>query len=124
MRSAACSARTATCWSTCTRSRRRCGSKPRSDCPKVDKDRPKRPSAPHGAGFLGSGPNLGELHMRKQLFGVLTAGVALALVAGGQSAAEPAPRLSQPEPMLAFLPAEAQIDWAAVHRNRESRKQS
>ncbi|WP_439663802.1 hypothetical protein ACSHWB_21575 [Lentzea sp. HUAS TT2] len=62
--------------------------------------------------------------MRKQLFGVLTAGVALALVAGGQSAAEPAPRLSQPEPMLAFLPAEAQIDWAAVHRNRESRKQS
>ncbi|WP_330270520.1 hypothetical protein OG205_25075 [Lentzea sp. NBC_00516] len=62
--------------------------------------------------------------MRKKLFGVLTAGVALTLVAAGQSVAEPAPQLSQPDPMLAFLPAEAQVDWAAVHRNRESRKQS
>ena len=62
--------------------------------------------------------------MRKKLFGVLTAGVALTLVAAGQSVAEPAPPLSQPDPVLAFLPAEATVDWAAVHRNRESRKQS
>ncbi|GGU26878.1 hypothetical protein [Lentzea flava] len=63
--------------------------------------------------------------MRKHLFGVLAAGVALSLVAAGQSAAEPvAQQLSQPEPMLAFLPAEAQVDWAAVQRNRESRKRS
>ncbi|SMD19351.1 hypothetical protein [Lentzea albidocapillata] len=62
--------------------------------------------------------------MRKHLFGVLTAGMALALVAGGQSAAEPAAPLFQPDPMLAFLPAEAKVDWAAVQRNRESRKQS
>ncbi|MDX3662776.1 hypothetical protein PV646_36210 [Streptomyces sp. ID05-26A] len=61
--------------------------------------------------------------MRKRLFGVLTAGVALALVAGGQSAAEPVGGLIQPDPMLAFLPAEAQVDWAAVHRGREARKQ-
>ena len=26
--------------------------------------------------------------------------------------------------MLAFLPAEAKIDWNALQRNRESRKQS
>ncbi|SDP20545.1 hypothetical protein [Lentzea jiangxiensis] len=62
--------------------------------------------------------------MRKHLFGVLTAGVALTLVAAGQSAAEPVPRSSQPEPMLAFLPTEAQVDWAAVHRDRQARKQS
>jgi hypothetical protein len=62
--------------------------------------------------------------MRKHLFGVLSAGVALSLVVSGQSAAEPSPQVSQPDPMLAFLPAEAQVDWAAVHRNRESRKQS
>jgi hypothetical protein len=58
------------------------------------------------------------------LSGVLTAGVALTLVAAGQSVAEPVPRLSQPDPVLAFLPAEATADWAAVHRNRESRKRS
>ena len=57
--------------------------------------------------------------MRKHLFGVLSAGVALSLVVGGQSAAEPSPQVSQPDPMLAFLPVEAQVDWAAVHRNRE-----
>jgi hypothetical protein len=62
--------------------------------------------------------------MRKHVFGVLTAGVALSLVVSGQSAAEPAVQVSQPEPMLAFLPAEAQIDWAAVQHNRESRKQA
>lgn len=63
--------------------------------------------------------------MRKQLLGVLAAGVALSLVAAGQSAAEPvAQQVSQPDPMLAFLPADAKIDWAAVQRNRESRKQS
>ncbi|MGW6445451.1 hypothetical protein [Lentzea sp. NPDC055074] len=62
--------------------------------------------------------------MRRRLFGVLTAGVALALVAGGQSAAEPAAALVQPDPMLAFLPAEARVDWAAVHRGREARKQN
>lgn len=63
--------------------------------------------------------------MRKQLLGVLAAGVALSLVAAGQSAAEPvAQQVSQPDPMLAFLPAEAQVDWAAVQRNREARKQS
>ncbi|MEV6713661.1 hypothetical protein AB0M48_16655 [Lentzea sp. NPDC051208] len=62
--------------------------------------------------------------MRKHLFGVLTAGMALALVAGGQSAAEPEAPLFQPDPMLAFLPAEAKVDWAAVQRNRETRKQS
>ncbi|PWK80785.1 hypothetical protein C8D88_12263 [Lentzea atacamensis] len=66
---------------------------------------------------------LGELNMRKRLLGVLAAGVALSIVAAGQSAAE-TPRLSQPDPMLAFLPAEAQVDWAAVHRNREARKQA
>ncbi|MDT7789381.1 MAG: hypothetical protein QOF58_7800, partial [Pseudonocardiales bacterium] len=63
--------------------------------------------------------------MRKRLFGALAAGVALSLVAAGQSAAEPvAQQVSQPDPMLAFLPAEAKVDWAAVQRNRESRKQS
>ncbi|MDX8034073.1 hypothetical protein SK803_27975 [Lentzea sp. BCCO 10_0856] len=62
--------------------------------------------------------------MRKQLLGVLAAGVALSLVVGGQSAAEPAVQVSQPDPMLAFLPPEARIDWAAVHHNRESRKQA
>ena len=62
--------------------------------------------------------------MRKRLFGVLTAGVALALVAGGQSAAEPVATPVQPDPMLAFLPAEAQVDWAAVQRGREARKQN
>ncbi|MET9633357.1 hypothetical protein ABZX92_38450 [Lentzea sp. NPDC006480] len=62
--------------------------------------------------------------MRKRLFGVFAAGVALSLVAAGQSAAEPAQQVSQPDPMLAFLPAEAKIDWAAVQRNRESRKQT
>lgn len=62
--------------------------------------------------------------MRTRLFGVLTAGLALTLVAGGQSAAEPETALIQPDPMLAFLPAEAQVDWAAVHRGREARKQN
>ncbi|MGI5502378.1 hypothetical protein [Lentzea sp. CA-135723] len=55
---------------------------------------------------------------------MLTAGVALALVAGGQSAAEPLATPIQPDPMLAFLPAEAQVDWAAVQRGREARKQN
>lgn len=62
--------------------------------------------------------------MRKRLFGVLAAGMALSLVVGGQSAAETAAAPAQPDPMLAFLPAEAQVDWAAVHRNRDARKQS
>ncbi|WP_394613334.1 hypothetical protein JNUCC0626_25720 [Lentzea sp. JNUCC 0626] len=62
--------------------------------------------------------------MHKRLFGVLTAGVAMALVAGGQSAAEPVATPVQPDPMLAFLPAEAQVDWAAVQRGRDVRKQN
>ncbi|MEV6238180.1 hypothetical protein [Lentzea sp. NPDC051838] len=62
--------------------------------------------------------------MRKRLFGVLAAGVALSLVAAGQSAAEPAVQVSQPDPMLAFLPAEAKVDWNAVQQSREARKQS
>lgn len=61
--------------------------------------------------------------MRKHLFGVLTAGVALSLVVSGQSVAEPL-QVSQADPMLAFLPPEAEVDWAAVHRIREARKQS
>ncbi|MET9227496.1 hypothetical protein [Lentzea sp. NPDC003310] len=62
--------------------------------------------------------------MRKKLFGVLTAGVAVAVVAAGPSAADPAPALMQPDPALAFLPAEVKIDQAAVERGREIRKQA
>ena len=63
--------------------------------------------------------------MRNKLLGILAAGAAFSLVISGQSAAEPAAsQVSQPDPLLAFLPPEAQIDWASVHRNRESRKQS
>lgn len=64
--------------------------------------------------------------MRRKLIGVLSAGVALSLAVGGQSAAESpaAPPPAQADPMLAFLPPEAQVDWAAVHRDREARKQS
>ncbi|WP_434449293.1 hypothetical protein [Lentzea sp. E54] len=62
--------------------------------------------------------------MRKRLFGVFAAGAALTLVVSGQSTAEPAAAPAQPDPMLAIQPAEAQVDWAAVHRNREARKQS
>ncbi|MCE6995570.1 PPC domain-containing protein [Saccharothrix sp. S26] len=65
--------------------------------------------------------------MRKRSLGVLAAGVAAALLLGGQTAATAEPLavpLIQPDPLLMFPADPAGTDWAAVARTREATAQA
>ena len=65
--------------------------------------------------------------MTKRSLGVLAAGVAAALLLGGQTAATAEPQavpMIQPDPLLMFPSNPAETDWAAVVRHREAKAQA
>ena len=65
--------------------------------------------------------------MTTRSLGVLAAGVAAALLLGGQTAATAEPQavpLIHPDPLLMFPSDPARTDWVAVNRNREEKAQS